>query len=315
MKKKFLFIINPTAGNGQCARSVPKIKEAIDNLSAKSPEIKGEIITTEYKNHATELVRAYQNNYEVIIIVGGDGTLNEAINGLDPASETIMGVIPEGSGNDFAKMMGMKQDIDSNIDIIVNHGQIKRVDIGEIEFLENGGTSRPQARKFINSAGIGFDALVSDLKNRSRNFQGFSQYIWSIFQALKKYSFLDINAAFDKVTNEVKKSLLIAISNGKTYGGGIKVNPNAEIDDGLLDACIIYPITIPRVLWHLRKFIKGTHGSLDIVKLIRFKEAEIKTEQMAFIHADGEVISDKATHIKFVVKPKAFKILFNKSSL
>ncbi|MDP4173626.1 MAG: acylglycerol kinase family protein, partial [Bacteroidota bacterium] len=112
MKKKFLFIINPTAGNGRSARSIPKIKGAIDNLHAKSPEIKGEVITTQYKNHATELVRAYQNNYERIIVVGGDGTLNEAINGLDPASETIMGVIPEGSGNDFAKMIGMKQDID-----------------------------------------------------------------------------------------------------------------------------------------------------------------------------------------------------------
>ncbi|MGE5411777.1 MAG: diacylglycerol/lipid kinase family protein, partial [Clostridiales bacterium] len=101
----------------------------------------------------------------------------------------------------------------------------------------------------------------------------------------------------------------------KTYGGGIKVNPNAEIDDGLLDACIIYPITIPKILWHLRKFIKGTHGSLDIVKLIKFKEAEIKTEQQAIIHADGEVISGKATNIKFVVKPKSIKFLVNKSSL
>lgn len=304
MEEKLLFIFNPNAGNGRAEKLLPKLKST---LRTRAHNI--EIAVTGYTNHAYELVKDQQKEFSKIIVVGGDGTLNEALNGCNEEFKAVLGVIPVGSGNDFAKTAGLTGSFEENIKNVTSENVfIRTIDFGELFYSVNE-TGSMILRRFINSAGIGFDAVVSDKKNHVRNLRGLLQYIVAVKKALKQFNNIEVHSNFDGAEDFGEK-LLIAISNGKTYGGGIRVNPYAEVNDGLLDACIINPLSVFRVAKDLPKFITGKHEKLTEVRLFRFKEAELTIPASAYIHADGEVISRNAKKILIKINSRNLKFIF-----
>ncbi|MGE5400907.1 MAG: diacylglycerol/lipid kinase family protein [Ignavibacteriales bacterium] len=304
MKEKVLFIVNPSAGKGTGRKILPEIKTLLTPYASIS-----EVVLTEGKNHATELVRNYKDNYPRICGIGGDGTLNEIVNGFCDGDKNILGIIPVGSGNDLARTAGIRKELSTAFDIMLNSKNIRSVDVGVMDFKEYESECRI-IRRFINSAGIGFDALVSDLIRKNKLFKGLPLYIFAVIEALFKYRVMTVTGTLDdNPVNGIK--LLIAISNGKTYGGGIKVNPGAKMSDGYLDACVIANLSIPQIIKDFPKFVKGQHGSIDGISLMKFRTADIQLDAPVYIHADGEVISYNTTQVKIRLAESKLNLVFS----
>lgn len=221
---KHLFIINPKAGKGKSLQLIPEIEEAFKGTNEEFI-----IEITERIGHATELVRNYVNrdNYR-IYAVGGDGTLNEVLNGM-VNSESCLGVIPSGSGNDFIRSVYKEKLVRNTIRDTIN-GDIKPIDLGKVD-----------GRYFINISSIGIDAEVVDNVKSIKIcpfISGKIAYILSAIITILMYKYRDIQLIID--TKEVKiKNTLLAIANGRYYGGGMRVAPDADLQDGLLDICAI----------------------------------------------------------------------------
>lgn len=304
MKEKTLFIVNPEAGKGRGRKILPQVSRILAGYSNQT-----EIVQTERALHAIEIVKTYRQDYKTICVAGGDGSLNEIINGLDGTSDNILGVIPIGSGNDFARTAGISRDLEEALRIILESHTVREVDTGYLKYKENK-TEDLICRKFLNSAGIGFDAIVSDQIKKNRYFKGLPLYISAVVQALFMYQVMDVEAEFDDGFEAAGRKLLIAISNGKTYGGGLKVSPEAEVDDGYLDACVIGSLPIWQIVRDFQKLVRGKHGTIPGIELRKFKCARIKTSKPVYIHADGEVISRTTTEIEAGLNPTRQKFIF-----
>lgn len=304
MKEKTLFIINPEAGKGRGRKILPQLSRILASHSNHT-----EIVQTERAHHATELVKLYRKDFKTICAAGGDGTLNEIINGLDGSGENIIGVIPIGSGNDFARTAGISKDPEEALRVILDSHEVREVDTGYLKYKENK-TGNLICGRFLNSAGIGFDAIVSDQIKKNKYFKGLPLYILAVVQALFMYQVMDAEAEFDDGYKAAGRKLLIAISNGKTYGGGLKVNPGAEVDDGYLDACMIGSLPVWQIIRDFQKLIRGKHGDIPGIEIRKFKSVRIKTALPVYIHADGEVISRTVTEAEAGLNPIRQKFIF-----
>jgi YegS/Rv2252/BmrU family lipid kinase len=306
LKEKTLFIINPEAGKGRGRKILPQMFRILSGYPLRT-----EIILTERPNHATEIVRQHRNDFKTICAAGGDGTLNEVLNGLDGTSGNTIGIIPVGSGNDFARTAGIGKNLSEALKVILGGGaKVREIDTGFLKYKENKTESPVICRQFINSAGIGFDAIVSDLIKNNSFFKGLPLYISAVIQALFMYRLMDVSCSFDGNFIIKGKKLLIAISNGKTYGGGLRVNPEAEIDDGFLDACLVADMSIGKIIREFHKFIRGTHANVEGIDIRRFKSASVGTFNPVYIHTDGEVISKSAIEVEIGINPIRQKFIF-----
>ena len=158
--KKYLYIVNPISGKGSGKKAIPPIKEY-----CSSNNIDYQISETQYSLHATELARTHSKNFDIIIAVGGDGTVNEVINGIQYGANKIFAVIPVGSGNDFIKNLGLNGNILDTLSVIHDEDKHEKidVDVGNINFTKIGSETKYH-HKFINCLGLGFDAYVGHLK-------------------------------------------------------------------------------------------------------------------------------------------------------
>ncbi len=298
MKK--IIIINPVAGRGRCEKIIPKIKEVI-----KKQIHDFDILLTERKNHAKEYVSGLKDELKIIYSVGGDGTINEIVNGLKNFENTILGILPFGSGNDFAKSLGIKHDISS----LEKMPETKKIDIGKV-FYKISASGKLNETIFVNSLGIGFDALIAHLIAKNRILKGLPLYLSAVLKGLTKFKSFEVEAKFDD-DPYLGKKLLIAIGNGKTSGGGFKLNPSAELSDGQLDVCLIDDLSRLKILRKLPKAILGTHKSLNEVKMKCFQTSEIKLKQPTWMHSDGEVISDSVNYVKTIIISKKLEVIVN----
>lgn len=291
---KHLFIINPKAGKGKTLKLIPEIERIFKN---KKEEYFIEI--TNSVGNATEIVSRYvaKDNYRVYS-VGGDGTLNEVLNGMINSSSTLA-VIPSGTGNDFIKNL-----TGNNKDILIRtiEGLEKEVDLGKVN-----------DRYFINIASIGFDAevLYNARKLKKVPFiKGGLAYILAVVLTIfkGKSNFLNI-----KIDNKIytEKTLLIAVANGKYYGGGMKITPEALIDDGIFDICLVKAMNRFKILRVFPELIKGTHERLKEVSFYKGKEVTICSEKYISLNVDGEVFRVKEANFKII--NKGIKIIYPKS--
>jgi len=292
--EKILFIVNPISGSGNGKKFYDHF---LKNLK-KSYNI--EIILTKERDHATKICLEMCCKYSKIIICGGDGTFNEAINGIPSDSECAIGLIPIGSGNDFMKNFIQTTDYNFYLDSLSkNTFMTHKVDIGEIE-INHCHSPEVVKRKFINSCGIGFDAYVAYLNQNSKKIKGKLSYIYSIIMGLVKSKAIQFTGFFDSLPKEGNK-LFISIGNGKTAGGGLFLTPYAEVKDGLLDFTLVDNISMFKLIRKLPLAIKNKLHLLHEVEFGTFKSASLKLENPYFVHVDGESISNCASEIKISI--------------
>ncbi|HHW48289.1 MAG TPA: diacylglycerol kinase family lipid kinase [Clostridiaceae bacterium] len=289
-----LFIINPVAGKGKALKFIKEIKNLFVN-SGKKYLIK----ITEKPGHATEIAREYTRKGCLrVYSVGGDGTLNEVVNGM-VGSNSSLAIIPAGSGNDFIKSI-----VNSNMepkDILVraiNGSKVRLADLAKVN-----------ERYFINISSIGFDAEVVYNTNKIKKLPcipGKLAYILGVLITLFKYNNYYLKVTIDGQYIETK-SLLTAVANGRYYGGGMLPTPNAEIDDGQFDICLISEVNRFKIFRFLPRFIKGLHGNLKEVSFYRGKKITIECDKDLAINIDGEV--NKVRKASFEIIPKAISIV------
>ena len=279
LKKKILFIINPISG-GLNKTLFPKLIGKYLNLNIFDVQI----IYSEYHGHAKEIaLQGLENNFEIIVAVGGDGTINEIASVLE-SSGKIMGIIPCGSGNGLARTLKIPL---KNIPAIKKLNQLNttKIDVGVIN-----------NRKFFNMAGIGFDAHISAIFAESKT-RGFSGYLKSTAKEIRNYNsqkyHIEVNG---ELINE--QAFMLSIANSSQYGNNAHISPFATMNDGKLDLCIIKPFPIysfPKLVY--RMFAKTSNLS-RFVKIIQGSNFRIKREKPAPIHLDGEpLIMDEVLDI------------------
>ncbi len=304
--EKTLIIVNPKAGKGNGEKSVSLIKNYIRETNSDT-----KIIITEHPHHATKIVKENQFKFKKIVGVGGDGTLNEIINGIDLNSneKPVLGVIPIGSGNDFARMLDLSKDIKQNLELIFNHAPIKPIDVGNIKFTEKN-EKEIKSHKFLNGLGIGFDAYVAYINQHSKQFSGLISYVFAVIKALINLKEMPVRI---KLNNSIilGNKLLIAIGNGKTHGGGFFLNPDAEIDDNLLDLTVIDKLNKLQIMQKLPLALFNKLETAKEVSMYKFNEIDIEIEEPYYVHTDGEVISDKISSLKVTCMENAIKVISN----
>ncbi|MBC8384769.1 MAG: diacylglycerol kinase family lipid kinase [Candidatus Cloacimonetes bacterium] len=231
-------------------------------------------------NHATSLTeKAICRGYRNIVAVGGDGTVNEIINGIMNSGnpEKIhFGVIPEGGGNDFAHNFELPSKIGKAIKKLKREKTLK-IDVGKIENFY-----------FINSIGIGFDAEVSINSRKIRFLNGLPRYLLAVLLSLIKLKTYEIEIKIDDKTLS-SSYLMITIGNGKYCGSGFQITPNAKPADGVFDICLIDAINRRRLLKLLPAAIKGKHLGQPEVMIKRSNSVEIKADAELPVYFDGEI--------------------------
>ncbi|HOJ12669.1 MAG TPA: diacylglycerol kinase family lipid kinase [Clostridiales bacterium] len=304
---KHLFIINPIAGKGKALEYIPKIEEYFSRMKDLFF-----IEVTKYPGHAIELVKQYvdKETYRVYS-VGGDGTLNEVLNGM-AGSDSSLAIIPAGSGNDFIKSIRNysvdKESPEKNIMKITSKvSLLERLVKGTESFIDIGKINN---RYFINISSLGFDAEVVYKSHKIKKLPlitGLLAYVLSVFATLVSYQSNPLKIKIDGQTIE-KGTLLVAVANGRYYGGGMQAAPSAELNDGFLDICLIEYAKRLRILKLFPKFIKGQHAGIKEVSFHRGKNISIISKNKVAMNVDGEtnIVEGK---VDFEIIPNAVRIV------
>lgn len=285
---RYFFIVNPAAGNGRAKHVWNQLH---DILLANHIDF-GYALTTEPKDATAMAADIASAGYDSIVAVGGDGTLHEIVAGVPP--HTVLGVIPAGTGNDFARMVGMPMQPAAAWQALQNAEQVA-IDCG----LVNG-------HPFLNIAGLGFDAQVAQhMQHRKFGARGMWSYLLAVVRVLFSFKSPHITVEIDKKQFDYNV-LLLAVGNGTYLGGGMRMCPNADIHDGLLDVCIIENVNRLQILYHLPKILRGTHIHHQKVHYTKARHIKVSGDTVPF-HADGELIGH--VPVEFSIKPKHLYLL------
>lgn len=286
--RKILFIINPVAGHGSGKNLIKIITDYMENTT-----IDYTIKISSKIGNVTELAAwGCEQNYSDIISVGGDGSLVEALNGMDLDKAITLGLIPAGTGNDFARMLGLSKDYAACLEVI-EAGAARPVDIGEV----NG-------NRFINVCCCGIDGeIILDTDRIKHRIRGTSAYLISTLKALTTYRAKKVHIKIDDLELS-RETIMVAVGNGRFIGGGMKVTPDAEIDDGLLDVCVVNKLSKPKLIALFPSIFKGEHIHIKpTVEMYKGKNIQITTiEDRLLINADGNIVGTTPAEIKMTGK-------------
>lgn len=303
-----LYIVNPISGKGRGSKVIPLIKKC-----CKEADVTPNIVLSEYKTHAIKLAKENSFKYKNIIAVGGDGTVNEVINGiLEGNSSTKLCVLPVGSGNDFTKNINLPDNIKDILSVIVNPNKQNIIysDIGEIVFKEYGDNSEKK-HYFINGLGIGFDAYVAYLNQSNKTLSGILSYVLAVFKALVNYKMIDVIINSDRFYIKGEK-LMISIGNGISSGGGFYLTPQAIINDRILNLSSFNSITRKRLLTALPMALLNKINKVPEAIMYKFNELSVELSEPYYVHCDGEVLSKKLISANIRVSEKVLNIITSK---
>ena len=283
-------IYNPTAGRGRARRHVREVEEYLRSRGAR--------VDCEPSTGPDDLVRiaaeSSRAGYDRVVVCGGDGTLNLAVREFDLAKGTLA-LIPTGSGDDFARVMGIPRKIRPACDVVLD-GVVREVDVAVANGL-----------RYLGVAGLGFDSEVADYANRNVKFlRGSAVYLYAILRVLPRFTPRPVRLRSENGTREVQ-IMFAAVGNTRQYGGGIRITPEAVVDDGLLDLCIVHETTRMELLKTLPKAYTGAHVKSPFVETGRGREFHFTSEQAMAVYADGEPLT--RTPVSFGLAGERLKII------
>jgi len=303
---KITFIVNPNSSNGSTEKEWPQIK-------AKAEDILGPFMTsiTTSPGHATQLTRqAIDSGSEIVVCVGGDGTLNEVINGFANEKGSIeqgvlLGFIPRGTGCDFVKSISIPGDPESALKNILGR-RCRTIDLGRLTFQDHDGQS--SCLFFHNVVSFGLGGEVDERVNRTtKMFGGFVSFIWATLVSILLYNKKRIRLRVDDSFNEEVLSWNVAVANGECHGGGMRVAPGASLCDGLFQITVVGDLNLGQVFWNLPKLYNGKiYEHKKITKLIGRRVAA-SSSQLVLLDMDGEQPGKLPAVVEIV--PSAIRII------
>lgn len=289
MKKRLRIIINPVSGTGKQKKAERLLRERLDNT-----RFDVDIVFTEYRKHAQTLAQeAVGLGYDAVVIVGGDGSINEVGSAL-AGTEVALGIIPAGSGNGLCRSLNVPLDIAKAIDNI-NNFHFRTIDTG----LANG-------IPFMNVAGVGFDAYVANKFHKAK-LRGLWKYMLLGLRSLGEYepqrfTFTADGRTFERVAN------VISVANSPQYGNNALIAPNALVDDGQLDLVICNNASMLNSIGLIIRLFLGNLHKSALVKTVRVTELTITQERNDAAHLDGDPFElGKVMH--FTVNPLSLKVI------
>ena len=294
-------ILNPTAGRGYGARAEA---ELCQHLQAERVDF--DLVRTEGPSHAAELAeQAVGDGFEMVVAAGGDGTTHEVVNGLMAASggaeAGTLGVIPLGSGSDFANAVGVPPNLQEACHRLA-HGQPRMVDVGLI-------TVPGQAPcYFDNTLGIGFDGVVTLEARKVKRLRGIALYLPVVLKTVFLYHKApEVTIRYDG-EELVMPALMVCIANGPREGGGFFVAPQAKPDDGLFDLCIAHEVSRLGMLRLIPHFMRGTHVDLEPIRMVRARHVTISSPDNLVAHMDGEVLCTHSHQLECEILPQRLRV-------
>ncbi len=296
-------IVNPVAGaNKSTFRQWPHIQSLL-----RESGLSFDFQYTEGVGHASELARlAASDGYHFLVAVGGDGTIHEVANGLlnsPNAGAITLGVVSTGTGNDFIRSMGIPRDYIKACKCVMGN-RCSLIDVGLVEFEQNGKTAR---RYFINGAGVGFDAEVTEASKSIPRFMGNTvPFVLALLKTLPGYRNKDIRMNIDG-REETRRVLSVVVSNGAYFGGGMRIAPEAELSDRHLDVVTIGDVGKAELLQVFPRVYKGTHITHPKVRMEKAEKITIECDRRILLQADGELLGEGP--VTFQVVPAALNVV------
>ena len=305
-------LVNPVAGWGRGLEDLPLITKLL-----RENDIPHELVFSQHKHHVTELtVEAVNGGYRHIMVIGGDGTLHEVVNGLfiqqtTPVEEVTVAVIPVGTGNDWIRMYGIPTNYSQAIRA-VREGYTLLQDVGEVHYEES---QYAQVRYMANVAGTGFDPTVTKIYEhyKAQGRRGKHLYAQGSVKSFFRYKSTGVKVWIDGEL--VHKDLLFsaAIGIGKYNGGGTQQLPLAVADDGLFDITLYRPMHWWQILFRLRRLFNGDIYSIGHVKHYRGRHVRIESTPEIMVEVDGELLG--GTPLEFSIHPRCVRVIVNKDYL
>ncbi len=304
MPRKVKLILNPIADMGRAWKIA-------NDLRPIAQEFQGEVSWsgTVYPTHAVELARqAAEEGYDMVIALGGDGTAHEVMNGLMqvPAEKRpTMGIVPVGSGNDFAWSVGVTGSFARALKNALDGRNVRAIDLALLT------DERGRKEYFQNTLGIGFDAVVTIRSHQLPFVKGFLMYLTAVLQTI----LLNHRPAEILVETESQKfelgALMVTLCNGGREGGGFMLSPHSKNDDGKLEYVMVEKVSRLMMLRLLPEFVKGTHPRFKQVRMGEFKKMTLVSNSPLYIHADGEVFTSFGSDLKKLaveIVPQALRV-------
>ncbi|MGM0396129.1 MAG: diacylglycerol/lipid kinase family protein [Bacillota bacterium] len=289
---KYLFIVNPTAGSGKTKAYIQFIDEY---MTGNDKEYL--IAITTRPDEATEFVIA-NPDYRICVAVGGDGTVNEVAKGILLRGDGVLGIIPSGTGNDLAQTLSLHTDRNKAMEKVLN-GDVVNIDLGTV-----------RGDYFFNIASVGFDAwVVRQTDIIKKIVKGKFSYVLGVLAGLVTYRSKEITIEIDGNTIS-RKATLVAVGNGKSYGGGMKILPMAKIDDDMLNVCIVKDISNLKILFLFPSIFKGEH--VKYTKHVEFfngRDIKVTLRGKHLLNIDGDLFDVENEVVEFSLSEKKLSVI------
>jgi YegS/Rv2252/BmrU family lipid kinase len=287
LDRKIVFIVNPKAAMGAVGKQWSRIE-------AFSRERLGSFksLITSGPGDAQEFARReVVGGSDLIVCVGGDGTLNEIVNGLmnqeGPVREDVaVGFIPFGTGCDFRRTLGIPRDPRSAVEMVAQ-GRTHPIDLGRLTYLDHEG--RTSVRYFHNVTSFGLGGEVDERVNRAnKGMGGFLSFLKATVISLLLYNKKSIRLRVDGVFDEIVVAWNIAVANGQYHGGGMQIAPEARVQDGVFNVTIVGDLSLAEVCYHFPKLYTGRIAEVKKVRMLEGRRIEAFSEQRVLLDVDGE---------------------------
>jgi YegS/Rv2252/BmrU family lipid kinase len=306
---KYLVIVNPNAGGGKVKKDWPIIEQLL-----KDTGIHYQPLFTEYRHHAIKLVseKIKQSHFRKIIVVGGDGTVNEVVNGifdqhLIPTKYILLGVIMGATGNDWGRMFDIPSDYAQAIDLITKEKTFIQ-DVGHVTYFVG---NNEHTRYFINCAGLGFDALVTETTNKNKETGKSStlSYFQSLLGSLFRYKPVPVKVQIDNREILDGQLFTLRLGIGKYTGGGMQQNPNAVADDGLFDLMLVDKIAKTKLIRKIKKLYDGSINDINEVKSYQIHNMKVESDNKLMLEVDGESLGHAP--FTFGIIPESLQVIIH----
>jgi diacylglycerol kinase (ATP) len=302
---KYLVIVNPTSGRGYAETVIPVIEA---NMQKHGLDF--DLVSTEHPWHAAEIAeKAVKDGYDVIVTASGDGTANEAINGMMRARAAgfnggAFSLLPVGTGNDMAYGFGLRGTLEESIATLAQNHR-KKIDIGLVK-----GGDYPEGRYFANGVGIGFDAAVGFVAVKIRWARGLLAYLIAVIQTVFIYfKAPTVEITYNDASYE-QPSLMVSVMNGQRMGGGFYMAPQGDPSDGHFDLCVVSNPSRPRIFGLVPHFLNGTQASQPEVTTGRTHKINVKaTKGILPAHCDGETLCEEGQELSMEIIPATLEII------
>jgi YegS/Rv2252/BmrU family lipid kinase len=282
-------LVNPSSGHGRGRSALPRVEAAFEahGLAFRT-------LLTRSMEHGVEAARLAVQAGEVPVVLGGDGLIGR-IGGALAGTGSPLGLLPGGRGNDLCRVLGIPPDPVDAVSVIAA-GAERSIDVGEV----NG-------RRFLCIASLGLDSVVNGIANRARFLRGKLVYTYAALRALATWRTAHFSVTLDHGEAIAVDGYAVAVANGGVYGGGMRLAPDAKLDDGLLDVVITGEVGKLRFVLNLPKVFRGTHVDEPEIAVTRARTVRISADRPFEVYGDGEYLTDLPAEVRLL--DRALRVL------